>query len=227
MIQLPEIPLPQDFVSLLKTNMNFTIDTVGNVKGLIFNSPNLRGMVERFFSDIDRKRRVDIILNSLGWVGLRDRLASLYLAKFETNEFPHTADLKMIKDLEVFEEKTRMGAVEGFSRHFLLAFYLKAAALESQKGEDVLDFRLPAAIYSHLRFIKAKCIKIDWLILALYHFDSYLGTEHVERALRSSPGAYHQLYELLSGEQRAEMTSNMLSYSFSIDEMETVIPKLV
>jgi len=183
---------------------------------------SFRALVFSYFSDIDSKGRIDIIIKSLGWATFRNRLAALYIHYQAHGEFPATVDTTLAKGLEEFEAKLINHTVDGFSRSYLLAFYLKMARLWSMNKdcEDLLEhLNVEEEIFKYLRSAKAKTVKIDWLILLLCHFHYVFGGDELKKVMDEGTN-YTEIFQSLSEAQQDMLMQNFYSYGYSINEVE-------
>lgn len=215
--ELGYINLPDYFTRLLCSNMQNGESNFSNLGDYIQSNPGFEGLVKRSFLDVDEKGRVNSIIKSLGWFGFRNRMSALFLEYHLNGQFPIKPNLELCHELVALEEKVKSQTVEGFSRAFMLALYWKLHRykdnnqfIESFNWMEILDL---------LKYSKAKVIKIDWLLLSIVHFQSFLGKEVVRQAL-SSDADYITLYEKLDEKQKRTYMMNSLSYGASINEPE-------
>ena len=223
MIIFPRVLLPESFTALLKTNIHNTQDSLDKLNSLLSSSPSVAQLIEHSFLDIDPQKRVSIIVKSLGWRNFRDRLASLYIAHVIDGRFPEVSRTDLVEDLTDFEQKTIQYNVEGYSRNYLLAFYFKFIRLQLYKeGKKDLSikFNIENDLLDYLKLSKAKSVKIDYIILALFHFNFYLGKGVLLKFERDQPLSYKELFSKLNKDQQLNMMGNILNYSYAIHEPE-------
>jgi hypothetical protein len=214
---LPHVILPTEFCSLLKLNL-----AVANSSALVLEGINknkaLYISLEKIFKEFDDGRGFEKTMAGLGWHNFRDRLASIYFYRWIHGRFPHKAQPELIEDVKVFENQFQHHSLNGYSRLFLLGFYLKMVNLRSQRhSPHSFDFKIPDEIVILLRLSQIKSEKIDWLILILTHLIWGLGYDTLLNYLASGKKMDH-LYELLDPDARRMMFQNLLAYGFSIGE---------
>jgi hypothetical protein len=227
-IQLIEVNLPPDFLVMLKMNTHFTVDNASKIIRHIHEHDPLKRLIQRTFSEFDSQKKIEGIISTLGWSNFRDRLTSVYLLKVLNGSFPFKTDPMLVNDLVSFEEKLVLHSVEGFSRSFMLGFYFKLIALHHHGTVEKLE---NLEFYPHVQDaiellpkLKARMVKLDWLIIQLMHFCEALGKDAVGAHLEN--GDYHDIYAKLPTEKQTQMVSNFLSYSYAIQDRESIVPPL-
>jgi hypothetical protein len=214
---LPHVVLPYEYCHLLKTNLSvsnsFTIilDKVASNKSLYCS-------VEKLFKKFDDGRGFEKTMSGLGWNNFRDRLGSIYLYRYLNGKFPTKIDLKLTDDIKQFENQFYHLEINGYSRLFLLGFYLKFANLLSKnKNVGSIGFKIPDEVDIILRLSKIKSEKIDWLILIVTHLIWGLGYNTLLTSIASGK-KIDELYDLLEPRIRKIMFDNLLAYGTSIQE---------
>lgn len=229
MTEYPFVVLPDDFTHLLKANMQSTSKGFGGLKTYVLERPDLSRLVQKGFVDIDPEGRVERIIKAVGWFGMRDRLANIYLTKLFTGKFPEKAPSNFLGEILKFEEKMKNQTVDGYSRAFLLGFYLRYALVElkASRPEESLDNMISTSnLLSLMKLSRSRVVKIDWLLLVLSHFVSFIGKETCENQLQKS-SQFDTLWKILSNEQKELMTSNLLAYGAAIQDSEIFVSDLV
>lgn len=228
MIECVSINLPNYYTRLLQVDMHSTGKNFENLGSYIFQHPGFHGLIENSFQDIPGESRVSYIVKAMGWHGLRDRLAGVFLYYKLNNRFPisltDTWD-KSVADLLEFEEKVKEYTPAGHSRGFLLAFYLKMAKVHwNSKGVELKNLPvIDDELIQTLSYAKAKILKIDWVLLLLAHFRDFLGIFKLQEALDRGTG-YQDLSKSLSLNQQEVLVENLLSYGSSIEDDSFFIP---
>jgi hypothetical protein len=227
---LPPISLPRELCQLLCSNMNASVDSSAIIQNFINERPAFRFFIEEKFKEFDKKKRMDYIIQSLGWNGFRDRLANLYLHHILHHKFPHRTSTQHIQELGRLEQRISQYSVEGYSRGFLLAFYLLCVRL-TQRKEDPSN-QGPSELFSRklidlMKYSHTRIIKVDWVLLLLLHYEHFLGHESLKGALQVPNFSYQKLYEELTPGQRQTMNENLLTYAFSIHEADMFADELV
>lgn len=214
------VHLPDDFCLLLKSNMQTTGAGYQYLRKNLWDRPQFQAILSRACADINGTLSFERIINSLGWYGLRDRLASTYLYHQEFGYFPDQVLLKNIEDILHFEEQVKLQTIDGHGRHFLYAFYIKMNLYYIKRTNPKGTYHNNLMSKSSLDIIKSfskRSVEIDWLCITIHHFCEFIGEEKVAAVLESG-GSYKELYENLSSQQRYTMNENFLSYASSIND---------
>jgi hypothetical protein len=228
----PAIHLPDHFTRLLCINMQSTDQNIKNLPGYFEDNPTMNALAAKAFVDIDEKGNIKNIVKFIGWHGMRDRLAALYLYYKLHGYFPNMRSgelpIKFYHELIEFEQKFMKFTVEGYSRSYLLAFYLKMAHIEDKKSGDELPLfdLFDEEMIEYLALAKAKSIKVDYLLLQLFHFSQFLGKENLIKHLKNGD-RYEEIYALMSAQQQQVYIKNFLAYGFSINEDSSFHSKLI
>lgn len=223
----PFVNLPQEFVTLLKSNHYVTSSTV-SVMDIIRSNPALTSVLETAFSEFDDKRGLEKIITVLGWPNFRERMASVYVYKCIYGDFPSRTDTELVDEIKSLESRFRDHSVNSFSRIFLLGFYLKLANLEIQHREDnkYLEFKVPPEIGSLLKLSQGRSERIDWLILILIHLNASIGEKMLINGLVAGK-KFEELFVLMSKDSQELMSQNLLAYGASIQENELFLNEKV
>lgn len=214
--------LPPDFIFLLQTDMQASGYGFGYLKKTLWNQPHFQSVYLRATRDLDLGTSFEKAINSLGWLGVRDRLCAQYLHHQRVGKYPHTPDLSLVQDILKFEEKVAPKTTQGHSRAYLLAFYLSMEQ-HSRKNNvhpvSELNRFLDPNLLELLQGIKTKTMDIDWLLLSLHYFLKLLDKERVKKLVLGS-GNFMALRESLTKQQKYEFYRAMLSYGASIQNGE-------
>lgn len=222
MLIYPNVVMPDAFTYLLRSNMQSSGKAFTQLQVYVARHADLSAIVARAFKSIDPELRVDGIIKSLGWHGFRDHLAALYIERARQGFYPKTLDTTSVTEIIHFEENLKDYTVQGYSRAFLLAFYLKLMLLDQNAvapGVKLQDLLIRDEILSHLDFARGRSVKIDFMLLTLQHFDHFFGRERLADNLQRQK-SYSDMYQLLTNEQRSSLTKNLLAYGSSIGETE-------
>lgn len=216
--QLPFVNLPQEFLQLLKTNLSVT-SSPAPVFDVIRPNKALSAILEKAFKEFDDGRGVEKVMLALGWQNFRERMASIYVYKTMYGDYPGHTNMELVEDVKIFESRFMDHSVHGYSRLFLLGFYLKLANIEVQRREDnqFMELKIPEEIQSFLKLSQGRSEKIDWLILILTHLNLGLGEKLLMNGLISGK-KFEDLYQMLSKEFQELMNQNLLAYGASIQE---------
>jgi hypothetical protein len=218
MINFPYVSLPEYYTRLLTSNIQSTALANNNLELYINANKELNTLVKRIFKDIDPDGFLGKILSISGWVGIRNRLAAVYLEHAMTGKFPEVANLGLVSDLINVENKLRHFTPQGFNRAFLLAFYAKMSLIKIKMISDSRELSPLIIKDEHIEFMKlskAKSVRIDWLMLQLIQFEHFLGLERMNGLLKGET-RYSSLFSLLSSEEQTQMIDNFMTYGASI-----------
>ena len=224
MLEFPNINLPKYFTRLLRVDMESTSIHYKNFEQKAHNNHALYGLCKITFWDIDPDTDVKHILKTLGWFGVRDRLVSQYLNHMVNGAFSEVPKFENTKEIINLEEKIKATSQQGFSRGYLLGFYLKAWSLKS--GENKIEELIYDKVFDYLMRMNCTLIKIDWLIIALIHLDEFLGKTELLKFIENGD-PFENLFNALDEKQRLIFFNNSLKYGSSIDDLETFIGKKV
>lgn len=222
MFNLPYVSLPEHFTRLLVSNIQNSSQNNTNLEMYINENAELNALIKKVFRDIDPDGFLGKILSISGWVGIRNRLAAVYIEYAMTGRFPETANLSLVTDIINIENKLRHFTPLGFSRGFLLGFYAKMTLIQIKKIDDSKDFTPLIIRDEHFEFMKwskAKSTRIDWLMLSLIQYDHFLGTQRMNTLLQSG-SRYESLFALLSASEQKQVIENFMTYGSSINDTE-------
>jgi hypothetical protein len=179
----------------------------------------LTSILEKAFKEFDDGRGVEKVMLALGWQNFRERMASIYVYKLIYGDYPGHTNMELVEDVKTFESRFMDHSVHGYSRLFLLGFYLKLANSEIQRREDnqFMEIKIPDEVQSFLKLSQGRSEKIDWLILILAHLNLGLGEKLLMNGLISGK-TFDELYQMLSKEVQEQMHQNLLAYGASIQE---------
>jgi len=227
-LEYPFVNLPDHFTALLCVNMQSSGKNFNGLDVYFSERKALKLQFFKLFSDIDNSGNIDKVVKSLGWHGVRDRFACLYIENLINGEFPETVVSGNCYGLLGFEDKLKAHSIGGFSRGFLLGFYLKMASLElSLKGDSSANQLMEMDdVYDVLALSNARTVKIDLLALLIKHLIFFLGKQEIMEGITGGK-KYKDFYELLSDTQKSLLMNNFLSYGSSINEKELFVSNLI
>jgi hypothetical protein len=223
------VHMPEEFCLLLKSNMQTTGPGYQILRKNLWDRPQFQAILSRACVDLKGSLSFERIINSLGWLGLRDRLASTYLYHQEHGHFPDIVLLKNIEDILHFEEEIKSQTIDGHGRHFLYAFYIKMNLYYIKRTDPKATYHNRLMSKASLELIKEfskKTVEVDWLCIVIHHFIEYLGEEKV-RSILAQGGAYSQMLEELKPPQKYTMNENFLSYGASVRDEAPFVFSLV
>lgn len=204
--------LPEDFTTLLKSNMNGKLGSYQGFGQFVLSSLPLKSIFDTEFLDIDSEGRFDIIFKSLGWEGIKLRLFDFYREQ-GVREFAALDEVLIEELLTIFESRYKPFVVEGYSRHSLLFFY-STLLPDTTIRDEFWHYLMSRETMGYLKFFEKRSIYIDILLLSLFIFETYLGKEQVLSTLPLQN--YEALYTQLTVEQKCEFQRVLLHYCFSI-----------
>ncbi len=217
-IELPYVPMPKEFVTLLKSNLSVVNSPEIIFEGIRQNRA-LYNVLENAFKEFDDGRGLEKLMLALGWSNFRDRMASVYVYKSIYGEYPAKTDMDLVDDIKAIETRFTEHAVHSYSRLFLLGFYLKLAQLKVRNRENnrFMELKLPHEIGTLIAISEARSERPDWLLLIVSHFQIAFGTKNLINGLIAGK-KFDELYELMNPEHRELMHRNLLAYGASIQE---------
>jgi len=192
------------------------------LKKEFWSKPSFQGVLRHACHDMGQAISFERVVNSLGWLGLRDRLAAIYLHHQQHGRFPHAPTLLDVEDLLTFEKRCSGSTVDGYSRPFLLAFYLKMGLYYFQRHYPQEKFSNnwdTPEIYEALSLTKSRVEKVDWLFLSLLHLKRSVGGDKLKAEISKS-GGYSSLMSSLTKESKYEYTRALIEYGASIGDKE-------
>lgn len=222
-LHLPHVILPGEFVTLLKTNLS-VVSTPAPVFDVIRPNNAIYMTLEKAFQEFDDGRGLEKTMIALGWQNFRERMGSLYIYKAIHGQYPNLTSMDLVEEIKDLEDKFVNHSVHGYSRVFLLGFYLRLANIQIQRRENnkYLELKIPEEVGSFLKLSQGRSEKLDWLILIIMHLLQALGDKLLMNAFLSGK-KFDELYALLSPEVRKNMMDNLLAYGASIGEQEVFI----
>ena len=216
--RLPFLPLPKEFISLLKSNLPDNV-TATPIFEVLKSNKAICHVLGVAFKEFDDGRGLEKLVTTLGWAHFRDRFASLYIYKSIHGYFPTSTNMDLVEEIKSLESRFGEYGVHGPSRLFLLGFYLKLANIHIQQKVDatISPIIIPPEILTVLKISSIRSEKIDWLILIILQLVNALGEKVLINQLLNGK-KMDDIYELLPLEARTELHDNLLSYSSSINE---------
>lgn len=226
MFHFPYALLPDGFTHLLRVNMQSSSKGFTGLKDYFIQRPDMSYLLKNCFQDIDESGNVDRIMKAVGWFGMRDRLASIYLYRLENGSYPKNSPGNTCEDILKFEEQFKRHTVDGYSRVFLLAFYAKFMLKDQKNTRPFFDYLEAESLLKCLQAGKSRAIKIDWLCVTLFHFNHFFGYEQCVEYLKKGT-SFKNLWTKLSDEQQMSMTQSMMAYGAAINEPDLFVSDLI
>lgn len=226
MMTCPIIKMPDYFTRLLRGNMQPTGDLFRSLGVYVHEQAPLNALILHCLSDIDPHGRLDFFIKNLGWIGFRNRLASIFLFYSDHGHFPDVTDPQLVDDIVYLEELYKTAQVPNYSRVFLLGFYLELSA-RSQTTDSFPSINAMASLYGIFgKFAQSKVVKLDILLLTLWHLSQFLGLEVLGRLIDQGV-SYEQIIQKLERDQQRLMIANLLNYGASVGEEEIFCSRMV
>lgn len=219
----PLVFIPDDIRWLYDMHLNNSKQSYNMISEEILKRPFLRLHINKIFKKYMRGNSIDSFINTIGWKGFRDRLASSYLFHAEFGFFPDIEMEDKVKDIVEFENKLNSIFPEGSNRIFILGIFLKLCDISNQK-ENQDDWSTLLEIDTKLLEVinlgDQKVLKPDWLIFTLILFNKYFSSTILKEELIKHKGHFLSLFSLLKDDQKINLMQNLLRYGASIDEEE-------
>lgn len=220
---LPYVPMPNEFMTLLRSNLS-----VVSVPSTIFTplkkNQSLYLLLEQSFAEFDDGRGLEKTMMALGWPNFRDRVGSLYVYKTVFGNYPSKTNMELVEDIKSFETKFHEHSITASSRLFMLGLYIKLSNihLQREKGEYYREIVIPPEVEKIFKFSAGRSEKVDWLILSVLHLYEALGEKTIMNALMSGK-KFDDLYKTMPQADRQLMSQNLLAYGASIREQDVFL----
>lgn len=218
MDNLPVLNLPDYFTLILRSNMQVSGQNFSTLNSYVYSKAPLLALVNKIFKEFGPNVEVGRIIKSLGWVGFRNRIANAFLEYELNGYFPDVLDSSLIIDLINIEEDVKQYEVSGYSRGFLLGFYLKIIEIRREKNKQN-KFQFDLNFIPFFEFSNSRFPGIDWSYLMILHFNEFLGEKKLKKYLVNKIGFDH-IYGELTEDQKIIFAENLLSYGCSIGESD-------
>ena len=220
MVEFPNVFVDQHFSHLLCQDLQACQRTNQLITRYITDHHSFHQLVTNCFLDNGPKKRVYSIIKILGWKSFRNHLASVFIFYACHHKFPRKTHFPLAKDLIEFDIQTTPYTTSGSSRAFLLALYLKLSQIYLAKSQD--DFtedqlEIPSSVLFLFKKAKMNVVQIDWAVLLLWHFADAMGVEKLDTLLGQKKGL-QELQSLLTTEQQDKLYTNLLIYSYAIND---------
>lgn len=235
MISLPFINMPDYFTRMLQVNMQSGGENFRKLQDSIYKNQSLYALCSIAFKDIDQDLRLEKIINALGWYGFRDRLASLFIYYQRHGHYPLQYKINYANLIIHYEKKIQNFTTDGYSRGFLLGFYVEMANYAIEVGDidqgkknslqilnltfDKIDQLIKSA-----KLFQGRTVRIDFLLLLLAHFHLFLGEEQTLK-LMTEGKEYNDIFPLLELSDQKNLILNMMSYGSSIGDLDFFVGK--
>lgn len=228
MLFCPTVKMPDYFTRLLRGNMQPAGDLFRSLGVIFQDNPSLSALSRYCFTDIDPKGRLDFFIKNLGWHGLRNRLCSVFIFYSEHRFFPTVTNPELVDELLRLEEIFKSSSVANFSRVFLLGFYMKLISGSTLPDKSIIPSFDDLASLSPMVAAnsQSKVVKLDFIILLLWHLCTFLGKDFVRQKLGEGV-SYQEMIKKLTDIQNEVLVANMLNYGASIGEEEIFCSRMV
>ena len=228
------VNLPNYFTLLLRANMNSSVQINDNLDNHLLRDDSFLGLSGYLLKNDDKKNlSAHSLVRNLGWTGIRDRLTTLYLDYMENDFFSRSESDRNISYLFNLEENVKEFSVQGYSRAFMLGFYLKSVQIMSLKI-DIDEYVLKGGVFDDfdpdvfelVSLSKSRNIKIDWALIMIQNFLWVYGKDELLKRVKRGSG-YTELYHEMETEQKERYIQNCLTYGYSINEKDTFINDII
>lgn len=215
---LPGQLVPEQLTKVLCSNVQDTRKAYTKVAKYLQSSSYLEKLIQKYFSAYQSRQSLEDILNYTGWELFRLRLIGIYLEYIQDERFPENPNPDMSNEVDLFARAFDRFCVNGYSRHYLLGFYLRAIELQPFSKLHLLDE--VQEVRDILAISKFKHEKLDWLILLVWHLKIFFGKDLLLKYIHEHNGDYYSVVANVSKEQREVLVRNLLTYGQSINETE-------
>lgn len=218
-LEFESVKLPDYYIEVLNMDIMSRDKAYKNYLLLTESSKILDQMIKRYFyNDESGSKSLKSVLNNLGGLGLRDKLGSIFIENALTGKSPLTPSHQFVSEILLFEDQFKDLTVSGVSRSFLLGFYL--SMLHIQKGDDFSHRNyITPEILKILKYSKGRVVKIDWLLISIFHFNHFLGLDKCLKCFNKEL-SYNDLYLELTTDQQRSLNENYLYYGQSIGDFD-------
>jgi len=224
MLIYPTIKMPDSFSQLLTLNMDSSGKHFNNLSSYLKVDRGFHALVKQSFSDLDSKLNINNIVNSLGWYGIRDRIANTYLSHKRVGEYLFMGKADLPETLTKIDEALKRYTVPNYSRSFLLALYLEMASYESENfdlnhffNEDVLEV---------LDCSQAKIIKIDWIYIIINNLLTVYDKDSLKKMMNKNED-FFDIFDQIPVDAQKSTVKNLLAYGYSINERDVFTSRIV
>lgn len=219
MYKITPIQIPNEFGILLKSKLNNNWHHYGPLSS---SKHPFYVFVRYALGNLDPKSNINDILRTLGWVNFRNRIANCYLQKIKINSYTQTDGFEHITSVMALEEKYQRILDPKSTRCFLFFFLRQLSMYSDIKSVQKFDIDLPAPVSSFLiNNIHHKIEYFDWFCIMLWKVMDYYDSDDILRFIHDYPdNFYKQLIYHLGPEQKFEFYSEILNYSYCINETD-------
>lgn len=212
------VAIPEQFVRILVTDMQSNYPFLFKREALVREDFKLE--LEMAIRLEEKEFTLEQMLLGLNFKRARDRLGSLYLHHHREKSFPLAIDETLMLPITILEKRFAPFTVEGYSRDYLLFYYLhlenKLSMVEESIKHGLIDL---------LKSAPKKVIEIDLLILLLMHAINFLGFDETKNLVKSKD--YSNLIHHFNEDQRTLYHRNMISYLYSINARDLLTAKRI
>lgn len=226
MISYPFIHLPDDLAFLLKLNFQMSQKDLTTVQKFFYERPGLLALAKIMSGRNDQNFILEREIKAQGWKIYLSKLTSLYIEKSLRGEFPKNDDIKLVLDIQNFEDQLSSYFIAGQSRAYLLGLYYKLWNIESSRSHISMNGNALSGIddvFTILKKVRSKVLQIDYLFITLQHLVSYIGVDKLSFLLDQGTDL-KEIYIHLELAERKNLVDNLLSYSSSINEVDFLSP---
>ena len=157
----------------------------------------------------------------MGWDAFRNRMAAYFIQFNNVGFFETKVEDNLCAEVLHFEQMLKSFSVSGYSRGFLLGFYLKLWSLqlakqrESTRMSELLD--VSGSILEVLQKSRSKVVEVDWVVVIISQLLKYLNKDIIT-AVFTADTDYLEIYQILDEKQKEDVIVNLLNYGASIGD---------
>lgn len=226
MISYPFINLPDDLAFLLKLNFQMSQKDLNTVQKFFYERPGLLALAKIMSGKNEQQFILEREIKAQGWKIYLSKLTSLYIEKVLRGEYPKNDDIKLVLDIQNFEDNVASYFIAGQSRAYLLGLYYKLWAIEASRSHIPMNGNALSGLNDVLIILKkvrSKVLQIDYMFITLQHLISFIGIDKLSFLLDQGTD-FKEIYTSLEVSQRKNLVDNLLSYSSSINEVDFLSP---
>jgi hypothetical protein len=220
---LKSLDLPKGFTQLLKTSYASERECLDKLLLAFDSEPGMQYIFQNSLSFAERNQSFTELIQALGWLHIRDRLATLYLNKITYERFLTDVDSSILNNILFLESKLESFSPHACYRLFLFGFFLE---IHNQTYPDN-QLKIPENVFDIMINSKHKTLHIDFVLLALCSFSSMIDDAKMKSFLTQNQFKMETLFDVLTIDQKKAFLSNVLEYSNAIHEPTLLLQETV
>lgn len=226
-LTLPVVRMPGPFCRALRVINPGQPLVLDHIALILSQSPAFFPILEMCFPEMQKEKRADWLIRSMGWIGIRNKMASLIVFRCYEGNWPDIYDESLIEEVLRFETKFAPFGLLGQSRIFMLGLYLKMARLIDPSSAQLRE--IPEADLLHIfEKNRARSERPDQLLIFLWNLLEVMPRDQIINIIENNRQApFKKLWQGLSQDQKRNCTKNFLRYGFSISEEDIFTQEVV